>query len=207
MKAPEFTPHRLLAYNSAMKLSLRRAVLWGALPLLLVTLAQAAPAGQNDSRKDESVRRGRKYKPPPETARIEVTVVRASTGKPIPNAAVVFHPMEGERDKGNLELKTNEDGKAVMDVLPIGDTLRLQVIANGFQTYGEDYKVETAEKQILVKMKRPTEQYSIYRDNNGAEAARPHEGETGSGNQPKDQSQGTTQDQSKTPPPAEPQPK
>jgi hypothetical protein len=71
--------------------------------------------------------------------------------------------MEGEHDKGNMELKTNEDGKTVIDVLPIGDTVRLQVIAKGFQTYGEDYKIDKPEMAIEVKMKRPGEQYSIYK--------------------------------------------
>lgn len=109
------------------------------------------------------VKRGRKYVPPPPMMKIEVTVIRASSGKPIPNAAVIFHPMEGDKDKGNMELKTNEEGKAVIDVLTKGSTVRLQVIANGFQTYGEDYKMDTDEKQIVVKMKRPTEQYSVYK--------------------------------------------
>ena len=58
---------------------------------------------------DDASKRGRKYKTPPPTARIEVTVLRDVNGKPIENAAVIFHPMEGEKDKGNMELKTNED--------------------------------------------------------------------------------------------------
>jgi len=110
----------------------------------------------------DTTKRGRKYKSPPPTAKIEVTIVRDVNGKPIENAAVVFHPMQGEKDKGNMELKTNEDGKTIIDVLPIGDTVRLQVIARGFQTYGEDYKIDKAELAIGVKMKRPGEQYSIY---------------------------------------------
>jgi hypothetical protein len=110
-------------------------------------------------------KRGRKYKAPPPTARIEVTILRDFNGKPIENAAVVFHPMEGERDKGNMELKTNEDGKTVIDVLPIGDTVRMQVIAKGFQTYGQDYKIDKSEMAIEIKMKRPGEQYSIYKKN------------------------------------------
>ena len=79
--------------------------------------------------------------------------------KPIENAAVIFH-LVGE--KGNMELKTNEDGKAVIDVLPLGGNVRLQIIAKGFQTYGEDFKIDKAELAIGVKMKRPGEQYSIY---------------------------------------------
>jgi hypothetical protein len=112
-------------------------------------------------------RNGRKYTPPPATCTIKVTVIRSTNGKAIPNAAVVFHPMEGDKDKGALELKSDEDGKVTIDVIPIGDTVRLQVIADGWQTYGEDYKIDTDSKEILVKMKRPTAQYSLYGDGKG----------------------------------------
>jgi hypothetical protein len=107
-------------------------------------------------------RNGRKYTPPPATATIKVTVLRSTNGKPIPNAAVVFHPMEGEKDKGALELKSNDDGMVTIDVIPIGDTVRLQVIADGWKTFGDDYKIDTDSKEIVVKMKRPSEQYSLY---------------------------------------------
>ena len=123
----------------------------------LIFSSLAVSAQQNTSK------RGRKYKTRPPTARIEVTVVRDSTGKPIENAAVIFHPMEGEKDKGNMELKTNEDGKTIIDVLPIGDTVRMQIIAKGFQTFGDDYKVDQAQMAIDIRMKRPGEQYSIYK--------------------------------------------
>jgi hypothetical protein len=112
-------------------------------------------------------RTGRKYTPPPATATIKVTVLRSTNGKPIPNAAVVFHPMEGDKDKGALELKSNEDGKVTIDVIPIGDTVRLQVIADGWKTFGDDYKIDTDSKEIVVKMKRPSEQYSLYGDGKG----------------------------------------
>jgi hypothetical protein len=113
---------------------------------------------------DDAAKRGRKYKAPLPTARIEVTIVRDTNGKPIENAAVVFHPMVGEKDQGNMELKTNEDGKTIIDVLPVGDTVRLQVIAHGFQTYGDDYKIDKADMAIDIRMKRPGEQYSIYKN-------------------------------------------
>jgi hypothetical protein len=70
--------------------------------------------------------------------------------------------MKNGKDEGNLELKTNEEGKASIDVIPIGDTVRLQIIANGFQTFGDDYEITTDSKEITVKMKRPDRQYSIY---------------------------------------------
>jgi hypothetical protein len=112
--------------------------------------------------------RGRKYKAPPPSSRIEVTVVKADNGKPVTNAAVIFHPIEGDKDKGTMELKTDEDGKAIIDVIPVGDTVRLQVIANGFQTYGQDYKIDKDAMTMEVHLKRPGAQYSVYNQNNNS---------------------------------------
>lgn len=122
-----------------------------------------AACSMHSAAQDKDSERGRNYKAPPPSARIEVSVVRDASGKPIEDAAVVFHPMEGERDRGGMELKTNEDGKTVIDVIPIGDTVRVQVIARGFQTYGQDYKVNKAEMSMEIRLKRPAEQYSIYK--------------------------------------------
>jgi hypothetical protein len=122
-----------------------------------LAVSPIATHGQSDGS------RGRKFKSPPPTARIEVAILKDVNGKPVENAAVVFHPMEGEKDKGNMELKTNEDGKMMIDVLPIGSTVRLQVIANGFQTFGDDYKIDKPDMTIEIRMKRPGEQYSIYK--------------------------------------------
>lgn len=110
----------------------------------------------------DSSNRGRKYKAPPPTARIVVTLERYDDSKPIENAAVIFHAMEGEKDTGNMELKTDEDGKTVIDVMPIGDTVRLQIIAKGYQTYGGDYKIDKPEVAIAIRLKRPGQQYSVY---------------------------------------------
>src|ERR1051325_4252333 len=60
---------------------------------------------------DSDQPRVRKMKVPPPASRIEVSVVRHSDGKPIEHAAVIFHPLQGERDHGIMEVKTNEDGK------------------------------------------------------------------------------------------------
>lgn len=141
---------------------LSAVVLLAVLPLLCVGFPSQALAYQHG---------GRKYTPPPATATIKVTVLRGTNGKPIPNAAVVFHPMEGGEDKGALELKSDEDGKVSIDVIPIGGTVRLQVIADGWKTYGEDYKIDGDSKEIVVKMKRPSEQYSLYGEGKGAAAA------------------------------------
>jgi opacity protein-like surface antigen len=115
------------------------------------------------SAQDVSSTRGRKFKEPPPTAHIEIEVVRATNGKPIENASVIFHQLDGH-DKGNMQLKTNEDGKTIIDVLEIGANVRFQVIAQGYQTYGQDFKVEGTNLNLLVKLSRPVDQYSTYKD-------------------------------------------
>ena len=113
---------------------------------------------------DTDAKRGRKYKSPPATSKIEVTVLRSTTGKPIENASVIFHELdENGKDAGNMELKTNEDGKTVIDVIETGKTMRLQIIAKGFQTYGNDYKIDKSQMAFEIRMKRPGEQYSTYK--------------------------------------------
>jgi hypothetical protein len=90
-------------------------------------------------------------------------VVRDASGKPVKNAAVVLHPVskKGKQSMGGLELKTDDDGKTWIDGIPYG-SLRVQVLAPGFQTFGEDYEITKPETHITVRLKRPTGQYSVY---------------------------------------------
>ncbi|WP_263377008.1 carboxypeptidase-like regulatory domain-containing protein [Granulicella aggregans] len=135
--------------------------------LLSFSLASVLPMA---SAQDHS--RGRKYKAPPDTSHIEVEIVRASNGKPIPNAAVIFNPEKDGKDEGNLEVKTGPDGKAAIDVIPTGSKLRVQVIAGGFATFAEDYMIDTTTKEISIKMLRPRAQVSAYVDNSGKASER-----------------------------------
>ncbi|HZP00726.1 MAG TPA: carboxypeptidase-like regulatory domain-containing protein [Terriglobia bacterium] len=98
-------------------------------------------------------------------ATLSFVVLREDGGKPIRNAAVVMHPVkeDGKQSRGGLELKTNPDGKASYEGVPYGK-LRIQVLAQGFQTYGEDYEINQPEMEIVIKMKRPAKQYSIYEE-------------------------------------------
>jgi hypothetical protein len=132
---------------------------------------------------------GRKYKAPPPSSRIEVTVVRAYNGKPITDAHVIFHAIEGDKDKGALELKTNEDGKAIIDVIPLGDTVTLQVIANGFQTYGQVYKIDKLQMTMEVRMNRPTSQYSVYKNSTPNSPPPDSSGKSGQSDPPPNTSQ------------------
>ena len=98
-------------------------------------------------------------------ALLNFVVIRDYNGKPIRNASVVMHPVEknGKQSKGGLQLKTDAEGKASFDGVPYGK-LRIQVLAQGFQTFGDDYAIEKPTMEITVKMKRPQGQYSIYED-------------------------------------------
>jgi hypothetical protein len=114
---------------------------------ITILLASAAAFGQDD------------------TASLSFVVLRDHNGKPIRNASVVMHPVEknGKQSKGGLELKTDAEGKASFDGVPYGK-LRVQVLATGFQTFGQDYDINKPAIEITVKMKRPAGQYSIYEE-------------------------------------------
>lgn len=153
---------------------LRLALL--ATTLLLLTTLQAQEKG-----------RGRKYKPPPPTCKVSVSVVRADNGKPVEDASVIFHPQEHGKDAGNMELKSNEDGKAVLDIIPVGDTVRVQVIATGFQTFGGEYELPGDSKDITIRLRKPGRQYSIY-ETHPDQSSSDQSGSGDSGGQAKNQS-------------------
>ena len=143
----------IMLQNQRSALSIR-SILSGAALLLTISAAVAGYA--------QEAGRGRKYKAPPPVAKISVTVLRASNGEPVKDAAVIFHTFHHGKDQGNMELKTDENGKTTIDVIPIGDLVQLQVFKAGFQTYGKDFSNDLAERSFVVKVKAPNGQYSIY---------------------------------------------
>jgi Carboxypeptidase regulatory-like domain len=126
--------------------SLRPVALW----ILVLSFVVAAPAKQ---KKEDPL------------ATLNFVVIRDENGKPVRNAAVVMHPVDegGKQIPNGLELKTSPEGKASYDGVPYGK-LRVQVLAPGFQTYGEDYEIHEPSMDITIKLKRPAKQYSIYED-------------------------------------------
>lgn len=123
---------------------------------ILVVLAMLAMAGTALGQKD---------KDDEPTSFVYFVVVKDDNGKPVRNAAVIMHPVNenGKQGRGGMELKTDLEGKANFDGIPYG-VLRVQVLAHGFQTFGEDYDVKTAKLDITIKLKRPQGQYSVYDD-------------------------------------------
>jgi hypothetical protein len=132
-----------------MKREMKRPILAGLL-LLLCLLGSAA--AQRDPNADP-------------TADLSFLIVKEENGKPVRNAAVIVHPVNarGQQGRGGFELKTDANGKTGFEGIPYGK-LRVQVLASGFQTFGEDYDVDRAKIDITIKLKKPQNQYSIYPD-------------------------------------------
>src|SRR3982075_1899788 len=146
-----------------------RRTLWPQLaPLLCLALVSCLPLIAQDAPE----KHGRKYKAPPATSHIEVTVLKKFNGKPISNAAVIFDATMDGKDQGNLEVKNDPEGKATIAVIPTGSTVRVQVLATGFATYAEEYQVTEPSRAITVSMVHPQEQLSSYQDHQGKSATR-----------------------------------
>ena len=59
------------------------------------------------------------------------------------------------RKTQELNLKTNEEGVARSPVIPQGKTL-IQIVAQGWKTYGMWFDVNQAEQTIQVHLTRPS---------------------------------------------------
>jgi len=117
---------------------------------------------------------GQKDKDNAPTSWLNFVVIKDDNGKPVRNAAVIMHPVSdtGKQGKGGMELKTDADGKADFDGIPYG-MLRVQVLASGFQTYGEDFDIEKPKMEFTIKLKRPRGQFSIYEDHPNSSSTAP----------------------------------
>jgi len=94
--------------------------------------------------------------------------VKTLGGRPIERAAVVVRFVEGrsavklgKKIITNWEVRTNQDGVAKIPTIPQGK-IRIQVIAKGYQTYGQTYDVDEEERIIEIKLNPPQDQYSAH---------------------------------------------
>ena len=104
-----------------------------------------------------------KEKPLQQFADLKFVVLKEYNGLPIRNASVILHQLDnrGRQGQGGLQLKTDNEGKASYAGIPYGK-VRIQVIAPGFQTYGEDHEINQPEHEFVIRLKRPQEQHTIY---------------------------------------------
>jgi hypothetical protein len=94
---------------------------------------------------------------------LKFVVVKEENGKPVRNASIILHSVnkEGKQEKGGMQLKTDSEGKTGFNGIPYGK-LRIQVLATGFQTFGQDYEISEPTHTFEIKLKPPQKQYSIY---------------------------------------------
>jgi hypothetical protein len=99
------------------------------------------------------------------SSNLRFVVIKDTNGKPVRNASVVLHAVnkKGKQEKGGLQLKTNSEGKTDIVGIPYGK-LRIQVIAQGLQTFGQDYDISQPETEINIRLKPPQDQITIYGD-------------------------------------------
>ena len=96
-------------------------------------------------------------------ATLNFLVVRESNSKPVRNANVIIARVDskGRQRQWGQQLKTNGEGKTQLPAIEYGKA-RIQVIAAGFQTYGQDYDINQETMDVVIKLKLPQEQHSIY---------------------------------------------
>lgn len=115
--------------------------------VLLLSVAAALPATAQDDK-----------------TQLTVKVLRETDGKPVANAHVVIQFIEKRllRDRrGSWETKTNRRGEVMLPNVPTG-TAKVQVIARGYQTYGEEHQLTEPEEEVTIHLKRPQGQVSAY---------------------------------------------
>lgn len=102
-----------------------------------------------------------------DTARLQITVTNLN-GKPVDRASVIVRFVKGrsitklgKKQITSWETRTNQDGFTKVPEMPQG-TVLIQVIAKGYQTFGQQYEVEEDDKSIQIKLNPPQPQHSAH---------------------------------------------
>ena len=88
--------------------------------------------------------------------------------KPVDRASVIVKFVQG-RDyiklgkmiRDTYELRTNQEGEAGLPEIPQGKIL-VQIIAKGYQTYGQTLDINEPERTVEIKLNPPQKQYSAH---------------------------------------------
>jgi uncharacterized GH25 family protein len=95
-------------------------------------------------------------------------VVKSQAGKPVDRASVVVRFVQGhsvvklgKAVRTTFEVRTNPEGEVNIPSIPQGK-IRIQVIAKGYQTFGEVYDVDKEEATLNITLNPPQQQYSAH---------------------------------------------
>jgi hypothetical protein len=94
--------------------------------------------------------------------RLTIVVTGGEEKKPVDSASVYVRYVEehkhGKDKKIEMNLKTNQEGVCHVPVIPPGKFV-VQVIAEGWKTYGEYYDLNQSEQTINITLVRPPKWY------------------------------------------------
>ena len=95
-------------------------------------------------------------------------VLKNQAGKPVDHASVVVRFVQGhsvvklgKAIRTTFELRSNPEGEAGIPSIPQGK-IRVQVIAKGYQTFGQIFDVTEEEKTLEITLNPPQQQYSAH---------------------------------------------
>jgi hypothetical protein len=95
-------------------------------------------------------------------SRLTIVVTGGEEKKPVDSASVYIRYVEehkhGKDKKIEMNLKTNQSGVCHVPIIPPGKFV-IQVIAEGWKTYGEYYDVSDTEQTIKISLVRPPKWY------------------------------------------------
>jgi hypothetical protein len=121
---------------------------------LILLIAVAANGQDKDA--------GSKPDSAPKDGRLTIIVTGGEDKKPVDSASVYIRYVEGRKlgkdKKIEMNLKTNQSGVCHVPVIPPGKFV-VQVIADGWKTYGEYYDVNQTEQTINITLVRPPKWY------------------------------------------------
>jgi hypothetical protein len=96
------------------------------------------------------------------TERVTIEVTGGEKDAPVENASVYLKYVKDRKivkDKQyELNVKTNRDGIAHVPNAPLGRVL-IQIVAEGWKTYGRWYDITDAKEPIKIRLERPPKWY------------------------------------------------
>jgi hypothetical protein len=99
---------------------------------------------------------------PPHMSRVTIEVSGGENETPIENASVYLKYIEERKirkdKKLEMNVKTNREGAAHIPAAPMGRVL-VQVVADGWKTYGRWYDITEAKQTLKVHLERPPKWY------------------------------------------------
>jgi hypothetical protein len=97
-----------------------------------------------------------------EYSHLTIEVTGGDTATPVENASVYVKYVEEHvirKDKKlELNVKTNREGVAHVPDAPVGRAL-VQIIADGWKTYGRWYDISDAKQVIKIRLEKPPKWY------------------------------------------------